>query len=86
VPGKLYECLGAERPVLALVAEGPAAGLVRGLGMGWVADPGAPGAVADALEAAWARSFTPQHTASDREPYTRRALTGDLARLLEEIA
>ena len=55
VPGKLYEYIGAGRPVLAIAPEGPAADLVRRLGLGWVADPDSPEAIAAALEEAWAR-------------------------------
>ncbi len=86
VPGKLYEYMGAERPVIAIVPEGQAADLVRRLGMGWVAAPDAPERIADALDAAWAGSFKPRHTVADREPFTRRTLAGQLARVLAEIA
>jgi glycosyltransferase involved in cell wall biosynthesis len=85
VPGKLYEYLGAGRPVLAVVPEGPAADLVRRLGMGWVVPPDSAEAIAESLGEAWKRGFAPRHTAEDREPHTRRALTAELARRLEEI-
>jgi glycosyltransferase involved in cell wall biosynthesis len=86
VPGKLYEYMGAGRPVIAIAAEGPAADLVRRLGMGWVAPPDSADRIADALDAAWSGSITPRGVAADRAPFTRRALAGQLARLLEEIA
>lgn len=87
VPGKLYEYIGAARPVLAVAPEGPAADLVRRLRMGWVADPGSPGAIADALDAAWTRpAGVPGHTPTEREPYTRRAAAERLAAILREIA
>jgi glycosyltransferase involved in cell wall biosynthesis len=86
VPGKLYEYMGAGRPVIAVVAEGPAADIVRRLGMGWVAPPDSADRIADALDAAWAGGFTPRGAAADRAPFTRRALASELARLLGEIA
>lgn len=94
VPGKLYEYLGAGRPVLAIAPEGPAADLVRRFGMGWVANPDAPEQIADALTEAWARrappaapvaTSAPIATSADRESYTRRRLTERLARTLSEI-
>ena len=96
VPGKLYEYLGAGRPVIAVAPEGPAADLVRRFGLGWVADPDAPERIADALEEAWARrapkAVPPPAAgaagagAADRESFTRRRLTERLARVLSEIA
>ncbi|HEX7077903.1 MAG TPA: glycosyltransferase [Candidatus Eisenbacteria bacterium] len=102
VPGKLYEYIGAARPVLAVAPEGPAADLVRRLRMGWVADPAAPEKIAEALDAAWAAraaargargrdgdergAGVPGHTPAEREPFTRRAAAERLAGLLGEIA
>jgi len=94
VPGKLYEYLGAGRPVLAIAPDGPAADLVRRFGMGWVADPDAPEQIADAITEALARRAPPAASAApaaaapgsaDRESYTRRRLTERLARTLSEI-
>src|SRR5205085_610442 len=45
IPGKLYEYMGAGRPVLALVPESEAADLVRDLGWGEVAPPDDPEAI-----------------------------------------
>lgn len=92
VPGKLYEYLGAGRPVLAIAPEGPAADLVRRFGMGWVADPDSADSIADALTVAWARRAPPSAagaasgaTSGERESFTRRSLTERLARTLSEI-
>ena len=95
VPGKLYEYIGAGRPVLAIAPEGPAADLVRRLGLGWVADPERPEQIAAALEEAWARRASPASggagggatgiAPTDRESFTRRRLTERLARTLSEI-
>lgn len=92
IPGKLYEYIGAGRPVLAIAPEGPAADLVRRLGLGWVANPDQPEQIARALEEAWARRAAPASDArtgiapADRESFTRRRLTERLARILSEIA
>jgi glycosyltransferase involved in cell wall biosynthesis len=86
VPGKIFEYLASGRPVLAVVPEGPAAELVRGLGCGWVVPPQAPGRVADALESAWSGGAPPRHAPADRTQYSRRNLSGRLAALLGEIA
>jgi glycosyltransferase involved in cell wall biosynthesis len=85
IPGKLYEYLAAGRPVLAVVPEGPAAELVRGMGCGWVVPPDSPSRVADALESAWRGEAPPRHAPADREAYTRRNLAARLARILEEL-
>ena len=93
VPGKLYEYIGAGKPVLAIAPEGPAADLVRRFGLGWVADPDRPDQIAAALEEAWARRPASGAASSpgagiataDRESFTRRRLTEQLARTLSEI-
>lgn len=47
VPGKLYEYIGARRPILAVAPDGEAARLVTDLGRGEVADIGDPDMVAE---------------------------------------
>ncbi len=49
VPGKLYEYLGARRPILAVAPEGEAADIVRGAGRGEVVPIGDARAIADAI-------------------------------------
>jgi glycosyltransferase involved in cell wall biosynthesis len=49
VPGKLYEYLGARRPILAVVPEGEAADIVRGTGRGEVTPIGDARAIADGI-------------------------------------
>lgn len=49
VPGKLYEYLGARRPILAVVPEGEAADTVRDSGRGEVAPIGDPRGIAEGI-------------------------------------
>ena len=56
VPGKLYEYLGARRPILAVVPEGEAADIVRETGRGEVAPIGDARAIADGIAAMY-RSY-----------------------------
>ncbi|HTF35702.1 MAG TPA: glycosyltransferase [Myxococcota bacterium] len=39
IPGKLFDAVGAAKPLLALAPPGPLATLVRDHGLGWVVDP-----------------------------------------------
>ena len=55
VPGKLFEYIGARRPILALVPEGEAAAIVRRLRRGEVAPLDSAGAIADAIERLYRR-------------------------------
>ncbi|MFZ2643843.1 MAG: glycosyltransferase family 4 protein [Verrucomicrobiia bacterium] len=51
IPGKLFDYLAAERPILAIVPEqGSCADIVRKTRSGWVADPDSPEAIMGALE------------------------------------
>jgi glycosyltransferase involved in cell wall biosynthesis len=85
VPGKLYEALASERPVLAALPPGDGADLVRGLDAGVVVPPTDVDALAVALE----------HLLQSRragvarvrlQPFTRANLTADLARVLRAAA
>jgi glycosyltransferase involved in cell wall biosynthesis len=86
IPGKLYEYMGAGRPVIAVVPESPAAELVRGLGLGWTAPPGDAERIAAALEEALSGRAPARHTPGDRTAFTRKAQAAHLARILAEIA
>jgi glycosyltransferase involved in cell wall biosynthesis len=92
VPGKLFEYIGARRPILAVAPEGEAADIVRELGRGEVAHIGSPEEVAAALERMY-RLFRDGKLESsyrlDEAPgYSRRAgaerLNELLARLIGE--
>lgn len=83
--GKVFEYLGAGRPILALVPPGsPLAEVLASSGVGLLAPPEDPEGIARALAEAWARREDPQRP--DREVRSRfdaRAQAGQLARLLE---
>ncbi|MBN2414763.1 glycosyltransferase family 4 protein [bacterium] len=87
--GKLYEYLGARRPVLALAPEGEAADLIRELGAGTVAGPGDSAEVEKQLAAmitAWRQGTLTWNADETRiAALDRRVLTGRLAALLDEV-
>jgi len=85
IPGKLYEYIGAGRPVLAVIPEGPAAELVRGLRLGRVAPPESPERIAEALEEAWSGRLVRGPVGEDALRFTRKALAGQLAAVVEEV-
>ncbi len=96
LPGKVFEYLRANRPILAVVpAGGAAARLVQELDAGWVVDPARPESVAEGIDRtlamgrnAGAAGAAPR--AGDARPgiaqYERRALTERLAAMLDEAA
>jgi glycosyltransferase involved in cell wall biosynthesis len=90
IPGKLYEYMGAGRPILALVPDSEAADLVRDLGWGEVAPPDDPEAIAAALlrflahkRAGRLQSTYPMR---GRERFERAAQTAEIAAILDTIA
>jgi glycosyltransferase involved in cell wall biosynthesis len=88
ITGKLPEYLGAGRPVLALVPDGPAADIVRRSGAGWVVPPAdAEGAAAALLEAhgLWAASALPAPDPGVVRSFDRRELVARVGSLLEEV-
>ncbi|MDM7926683.1 MAG: glycosyltransferase, partial [bacterium] len=90
VTGKVYEYLGAGRPILALAPEGDAARLIRSLGAGAVVAPEDPSGVERILEewmTAWqGNGPIPHASAEAARRFERKALTGELARILDEIS
>jgi glycosyltransferase involved in cell wall biosynthesis len=90
VPGKLYEYMGAGRPLLALVPESEAADLVRDLAWGEVAPPDDPEAIAAALarlaERHRAGTLAQAYARNGRERFERPSQARAFAALLESIA
>ncbi len=83
---KLYEYVGARKPILALVPEGEAARTVRAYGAGWIAPPDDEGAIAAVLAevvAAWEAGRLPEPVEDAVVRYDRRRLAGGLAQVLE---
>ncbi len=89
IPGKLYEYLGAGRPILALVPPSEAADLVRDLGCAEIAPPDDVAAICDALErlvdAKRGGTLETRYPAADARRFTRSDQTRNLAALLENM-
>jgi len=89
VPGKLYEYIGARRPILGVVPEGEAAAIIRELGRGEVAPIDRPEAVADALGTMfdhYRRGGLERAYSLDEVPrYSRRIEAETLASLLDRL-
>jgi len=89
-PGKIFQYLGAGRPILAMVPEGAAADLVRKTGGGIVVGPSdAPSAARALIEMVRAKEAGRPVPGASPEvliPYTRREIARRFATLLEEVA
>ena len=90
VPGKVFEYIGARRPVLALAPEGAVAELIRDTGAGKVIRNHDVAGIAEALAALYeewlrtgATAFPGRDEAAAR--VSRRERTRDLARLFDEV-
>jgi glycosyltransferase involved in cell wall biosynthesis len=90
VPGKVFEYIGARRPLLALAPEGAVAELVRRTAAGRVLARDDVGAIAEALAALyeeWLRTGTTAFAGHEDEVkrLSRRERTRDLAGLFDEV-
>lgn len=89
VPGKLYEYIGARRPVLAVVPDGEAARIVRSLRRGEVADISVPSDVAQKIDKMFTLYSLDQldlsYELSAVGALTRKTQAEKLLQLLEEI-
>jgi len=90
VPGKVFEYLGARRPVLALAPEGDVADLVRRTGAGAVLDRNDVGGIAAALmgwveERRRAGRVRFPGDEAEVEKLSRRGRTRLLARVFDEV-
>ena len=84
ISGKLYEYIGADKQVLAMVPEGDARSILKELDWGVIADPDAD-SVADAL----ARLISMPLPAGPADPdqrYERARLAADLGRILDDVS
>jgi glycosyltransferase involved in cell wall biosynthesis len=90
VPGKLYEYLGAGRPILALVPESEAAELVRRFERGLTAPPDDPESICAALEqlveAKRGGTLHARYASEAPAALTRLEQARNLAALLDQIA
>jgi glycosyltransferase involved in cell wall biosynthesis len=79
LPGKLFEYIGARRPVLALADGNEAAAVVRETGVGWTVPPGDVPAIAAALEriANGELEFAPDHAEIARYVYPAPAAAAE---------
>lgn len=86
VPGKLYEYVGAQRPILAIVPDGEARELVNDLRRGETAPPDDPDAIARALETMYAKyesgALERDYDLSVVPEFQRRHRAAQLAELL----
>lgn len=88
IPAKVFEYLRVGRPILSLTAEGATPRLLRELGVGIVADPSSPDAIAAALRrlyADWRAHGVRPASAADIGRFARAALAGELAARLDAV-
>ena len=87
--GKLFEYLGASKPVIALVdTQGEAARILGRTKAGYVADPGDRDAIKQMLLSIfdnWAAGSLPMPDKEEVKQYDRKNLTGKLAHLFERV-
>jgi glycosyltransferase involved in cell wall biosynthesis len=88
VPAKVFEYLRVGRPILSLTAEGVTPRLLRELGVGVVADPSSPDAIAAALRRLytdWKAHGVRPPAAVDIGRFARSSLAGELAARLDAV-
>jgi hypothetical protein len=90
VPGKVFEYIGARRPILAIAPEGAVADLIRRTGAGRVLarnDLDAIGEAVAALYEQWKATGSTRFEGNEREvaAVSRRERTRQLASVLDEV-
>jgi glycosyltransferase involved in cell wall biosynthesis len=89
IPGKLFEYIGARRPILGVVPEGEAARIIRDLGRGEIAPIDDPPRIAEALERMFDRHAAGEldraYSLAEVPRYSRRAETERLDEILERL-
>ncbi len=84
-PGKLYEYIGARKPILALAPNGVLTGLLASYGAGQAVDPDNVPAISQAIEnlyEQWRAGTLPSGDAEVAREHNQRNLTERLARVL----
>ncbi len=87
VPGKLFEYMAAEKPIIALGrVDGDSAEIIRNANAGFICDPEDGKGIKDAMEALFNnhKNLLTKRNESIQK-YSRKALTGDLVKLLDEL-
>ena len=88
IPAKAFEYLRVGRPILALTSRGATARLIRESGMGTVVEPQSIDAITDALVTlyrTWRSEPGSLVQAAGLTRFSRASLTGELARLLDQL-
>jgi glycosyltransferase involved in cell wall biosynthesis len=86
--GKLYDYIGAARPILALVPEGAARDELTGHGAAFLAEPTDVSAISSAIERlydAWRTGSLPVPSESYRARFDRREIARKAAAMLSEL-
>jgi glycosyltransferase involved in cell wall biosynthesis len=90
VPGKTYEYLATNQPILAAVPEGDARDILRAAGTGLICDPGDVGAMTALIRNQLVRWRDGRPASSPNEEYIRRfehaELTARMAELMRSVA
>jgi len=88
-PGKIFEYIGARKPVIACVPEGVVAQIMRDYGAAQVTAPADVEAIASAIHnyyLLWKQGKLPVPSESFVKEFERRLLTQELAKTLEAVA
>lgn len=87
--GKLFEYIGAGRPILALIPEGDAAEIIRANDFGIVVPPNDINRIKEAIRHILSRKTAektqPETSDAAKQQFTRKALTAKLAGIFTEI-
>lgn len=83
LPGKVFEYMGAERPVLALASGNEAARVIAETGIGWNVAPDDPSAIADALRRIASGELAHAYTPHDLARYTYPGPAETMAGIVE---
>ena len=85
LPGKAFEYLAAQRPIVAIVPNGAAKDLLEPLGCAVFASPNDPASIATALEAVREGNLPRPAPLEALNCYSRQQLAGRLAALFDEV-